>query len=123
MYEFGNCYSYNPKLSDTGKALKAYSEDFRLGIWMTGNRRAQSWTTVEEKLTVYDLKAYVEAILLRLGIDLRSLSMTESEDDLFSSALSLSGASGETLTVYGILRPAVCRSADVEVEVFFAKLN
>lgn len=123
MYEFGNCYSYNPKLSDTGKALKAYSEDFRLGIWMTGDRRAQSWTTPEEKLTVYDLKAYVEAILLRLGIDLRSLSMTESEDDIFSSALSLSGASGETLAVYGILRPAVCRSADVEVEVFFAELN
>ena len=55
FYEFGNCYHYDKLKVESLKLkgldadpLAAYSEEPHLGLWLTGNKAAQSWVRKEE---------------------------------------------------------------------------
>ena len=123
FYEFGNCYYYHAENKKEGEKLAAYSEDFHLGLWLTGNKRGQSWTATDEKSSIYELKAYIENILRRLGFNLRKLVVGEYADDLLSDALTIYSAAGRKLAVYGIVHPKIRKVADIDQEVYFADLN
>ncbi len=123
FYEFGNCYQYHAENKKEGETLAAYSEDYHLGLWITGNKHAQSWTTAEEKSSIYELKAYIENILRRLGLNLQKLIVGEYSDDLYSEAMSIYTKSGKKLAVYGIVHPKIRKIADIDQEVFYADLN
>jgi phenylalanyl-tRNA synthetase beta chain len=123
FYEFGNCYYYNAENKKEGEALSAYSEDFHLGLWLTGNKRAQSWVAAEEKSTVYELKAFVENVFARLGFTMRKLVVGEYANDLLSEALTVYTRSGKQLAVYGIVSPEIRKMMDIDAEVYFADLN
>ena len=43
LFEFGNCYYFNEGKRNPEKVLSAYSEDQRLGLWVTGKRVEGSW--------------------------------------------------------------------------------
>ena len=123
FYEFGNCYYYNAENKKEGETLAAYSEDFHLGMWLTGNKHGQSWTAVDQKASIYELKAYIENILRRLGFNLRKLVTGEYADDLLSEALTVYSPRGNKLAVYGIVHPKIRKVVDIDQEVFFADLN
>jgi len=123
FYEFGNCYYYNAENKKEGEALSAYSEDFHLGLWLTGNKRAQSWVAAEEKSTVYELKAFVENVFARLGFTMRKLVLGEYANDLLNEALTVYTRSGKQLAVYGIVSPKIRKMMDIDAEVYFADLN
>ena len=123
FYEFGNCYYYHAENKKAGETLAAYSEDFHLGIWVTGNKRSSSWTVADEKSSFYELKGYVDAILRRLGFHMHKLVMGEFADDLFSEALTLNSKSGRQLAVYGIVQPAIRKMTDIDAEVYYADIN
>jgi phenylalanyl-tRNA synthetase beta chain len=123
FYEFGNCYYYNAENKKEGEALSAYSEDFHLGLWLTGNKRGQSWVAAEEKSTVYELKAFVENVFARLGFTMRKLVVGEYANDLLSEALTVYTRSGKQLAVYGIVSPKIRKMMDIDAEVYFADLN
>jgi phenylalanyl-tRNA synthetase beta chain len=123
LYEFGNCYYYHPENKTEGKALSAYSEDFHLGMWLTGNKRAQSWVTADEKSTAYELKSYVENIFRRLCFNLRKLVIGDYTDDLLSEALTIYSRQGKQLAVFGIVQSKIRKMVDVEADVYFADLN
>ena len=123
FYEFGNCYYYNAENKKEGEALSAYSEDFHLGLWLTGNKRAQSWVAAEEKSSIYELKAFVENVFARLGFTMRKLVVGEYANDLLSEALTVYTRSGKQLAVYGIVSPKIRKMMDIDAEVYFADLN
>ena len=123
FYEFGNCYYYHAENKKEGETLAAYSEDYHLGLWLTGNKRGQSWTQADEKTSIYELKAYIENIFRRLGFNLRKLVVGEYADDLLSEGLTVYSATGRKLAVYGILHPKIRKVADIDVDVYFADLN
>ena len=123
FYEFGNCYYYNADKKIDGEALAAYSEDFHLAMWLTGNKRAQSWVAADEKSTAYELKAYVENVLARLGFSMRKLVVGEYANDLLSEALTIYTRSGKQLAVFGIVQAKIRKMMDIDPEVFFADLN
>jgi len=123
FYEFGNCYYYHAENKKDGETLAAYSEDFHLGLWLTGNKRSQSWTAADEKSTVFELKAYLENIFRRLGLNLRKLVIAEYSDDLLSEALKVYSPTGKQLAVYGIVHPKIRKTMDVDVEVFYADIH
>ncbi len=101
FYEFGNCYYYNDAKKNTEKPLNAYSEEMHLALWITGNKHPQSWITLEEKTTVFRLKAYVQSILKRLGIKERNIIWGEYADEIFSEALTIHTRSGKKLELLG----------------------
>ena len=123
LYEFGNCYYFHQENRKENETLAAYSEDLHLGIWLTGNKRAQSWTAADEKSTVFELKAYVENILRRLGFNLRKLVVGDYSDDLLGEALCIYSTTGKKLVTYGIVDAKIAKKMDVEAVVYFADLN
>jgi phenylalanyl-tRNA synthetase beta chain len=123
LYEFGNCYYYNAENKKEGETLAAYSEDYHLGMWLTGNKLGPSWTTAEQKSSIYELKAYVENIFIRLGVNVRKLVFGEYADDLLSEALTVYSPRGFKLAVFGVVHPKIRKKMDIDQEVFFADLN
>lgn len=123
LYEFGNCYYYNAGNKNEEDALAPYSEDYRLGIWITGSKHAQSWAVPEQQSSVFELKAYVENILRRLGIKLSNVLQHETSNDLFSQAIALTTRSGKQLALYGNVHPQLAKKLDVEQDVYFAEIS
>ncbi|MDO9633798.1 MAG: phenylalanine--tRNA ligase subunit beta [Paludibacter sp.] len=122
LYEFGNCYQYHAEKKIEGEVLSAYSENFHLGIWITGQKHGQSWAVADQKSSVYELKAYVENILRRMGIQAAKLKVADYEDDLLSEAQIITTHSGKKLAVYGVVHPKVRKRMDVDQDVFYADL-
>ena len=131
FYEFGNCYHYNPQLKQTEQGqqvvetnpLRAYSEEPHLGLWLTGNKTAQSWVRKEEKTTFYQLHAYVNMVLTRLGIDCSQLRTERQQKELFQDGLALKAANNKTIGYIGIVAPKVRQLFDIDQEVFYADLD
>ena len=123
FYEFGNCYYYNSENKKEGETLAAYSEDYHLGLWLTGNKLGQSWTTAEQKSSIYELKAYIENIFVRLGVNVRKLVFGEYADDLLSEAQTVYSPRGYKLAVFGVVHPKIRKTIDIDQEVYFADLN
>lgn len=103
FFEFGNCYYFHEEKRNTEKALAPYTEDYHLSLWVTGNRVSNSWAHTDEQSSVYELKAYVENILIRLGLDLHKLVIGNYTDDLFATALSINTQGGKRLGVFGVV--------------------
>ena len=68
FFEFGNCYQFHPEKKNNEDPIKAYTEDSHLGIWVTGKRVEGSWAHADEASSFYELKAYVDNILARIGV-------------------------------------------------------
>lgn len=123
MYEFGNCYFYDADAS-TEKAITApYSEEKHLGLWLTGNRVSGSWAHPDEKTSVYELKAYVENILARVGVPAKEIVMTQMSNAIFSAALQINNRAGKLLAMVGIISKKVAKKFDIDIEVYYAELN
>jgi phenylalanyl-tRNA synthetase beta chain len=123
FFEFGNCYYFHEERRNAEKILSPYSEDYHLGMWVTGKRVVNSWAHADEKSSVYELKAYVENIFLRLGLDMRSLVVGNLTDDIFASALTVNTRGGKRLAVFGVVCKKILKSFDIDSEVYFADLN
>lgn len=129
FYEFGNCYHYNGELKIKNyeliqnDPLKAYSEEPHLALWITGNKAAQTWVRKEEKTTFYQLRAYVNNILVRLGVDLSKTTVERLENELFSDGLVLKAANGKALGFIGIVARKQLKAFDIDQEVYYADLD
>ncbi len=125
FYEFGNCYHFNASVREGNdeNPLRAYSEEAHLGLWLTGNKAAQSWVRKEEKTSFYQLHAYVNNILTRLGIDINTLILERLDNELFSDGLVLKAANGKATGFIGIVNRKVLKSFDIDQEVFYADLE
>lgn len=123
FFEFGNCYYFHEEKRNTEKALAPYTEDYHLSLWVTGNRVSNSWAHADEQSSVYELKAYVENILIRLGLDLHKLVIGNYTDDLFATALSINTQGGKRLGVFGVVTRKQLKTFDIDNEVYYADLN
>ena len=97
FFEFGNCYDYNKENKKEDQTLGEFSEDYRLALWLCGNRVENNWAHPNEKSSVYELKAYVENILVRLGVNLKKVIFGNLTNDIYDAALSITTQSGKQL--------------------------
>ena len=123
FFEFGNCYYFDGDKKNPEKALAPYSEDYHLGLWVTGKKVSNSWAHPDENSSVYELKAYVENILKRLGLDLHNLVIGNLSDDIFAAALSVHTKGGKRLASFGVVTKKLLKAFDIDNEVYFADLN
>ena len=139
FYEFGNCYHFDKLKVESLKLkgldvepLSAYSEEPHLGLWLTGNKAAQSWVRKEEKTTFYQLRAYVNNILVRLGVDVNKLTLEPAVDpqgdkscgivECFSDGLVLKAQNGKSLGYIAIVARGLLKQFDIDQEVYYADL-
>ncbi|MCE5226164.1 MAG: phenylalanine--tRNA ligase subunit beta [Porphyromonadaceae bacterium] len=123
FYEFGNCYDYDIDKKKEDETLSAFSEDYRLGLWISGNKVSNNWAHPDEKATVYELKAYVVNVLVRLGVNVSKVIFGNLTNDIYSAALSITTVSGRQLGTLGIINKKVCKALDIDTEVYYAELS
>ena len=123
LFEFGNCYYFNEGKRNPEKVLAAYSEDQRLGLWVTGKRVEGSWAHADEASSFYELKAYVMNILVRIGLPMGGLLIENGENDIFSKSIVVKDRNGKVYLELGLVKKALLAAFDIEQEVYYADLN
>ena len=123
LFEFGNCYYFNEGKRNPEKVLAAYSEDQRLGLWVTGKRVEGSWAHADEASSFYELKAYVMNILVRIGLPMGGLLIEGGENDIFSKSIVVKDRNGKVYLELGLVKKALLAAFDIEQEVYYADLN
>ena len=123
FFEFGNCYHFNEEKKNPEKVLAAYSEDYHLGLWVTGKRVTNSWAHPDENSSVYELKAYVENVFARLGLHMHDLVVGNLTDDIYAAGLSVQTRGGKRLATFGIVTKKLLKAFDIDNEVYYADFN
>ncbi len=122
LYEFGNCYSYNSEAAAEEDGLKAYTEEYRLAMAVTGVATPQSWDSKPAKASFFTLRAMAEKVLRRFGLDIYALKAEPTQNDIFSEGLTLS-LNGKVLLEMGVVSAKMRKMCDVKQSVYFLELN
>ncbi len=118
LFEFGKCYHYNAGKRVPEKTLSPYTEENHLGLWVTGQRVEGSWAHPDEPASVYELKAYVWAVLQRLGLNFRDLVKADGKSDLLAKSLAITDRNGRVYVEFGVLKKKLM--PELGQEVFYA---
>ena len=122
LFEVGNCYYFHPEVEQGENPLARYSESYRIGIAVTGLDAAPSWNQKAAKASFYTLRATVEKLLRRFGIDLYTLRGESSQSDLYSDAIAYTQGP-RTVVEMGIVAPEILRRFDLKQPVYFAEID
>ena len=137
LFEFGNCYYFHaekkcadiiPGVSSSRDpevikhVLDAYSEDYHLGLWITGKRVSGSWAHPDEDQTFYVLKAQVMNILQRLGVPFGAIVFKDGQNDLFAKSILIENRGGKVIAQLGIVAKRLQVAFDIPTEVYFADI-
>lgn len=123
FFEFGNCYHYDAERWTAEDPVKAYLQERHLALWVTGKRVEGSWAHPNEDSSFYELKAYVENILARLGVAPGTTVLEKSTNDIFAKALEIKTRGGKTIVEMGIVSRKLLKQADIASEVYYADIN
>ena len=122
LFELGNCYFYNAEVEAGENPLARYSESYRIGITVTGLDATPSWNAKAAKASFYTLRASVEKLLRRFGIDIYTLRSESSKSDLYSDAIAYTQGP-RTVVEMGIVSPEILRRFDIKQAVYFAEID
>ncbi len=121
LYEFGNCYFYKgTELKDN--PASNYWEENHLGLFITGNKEAESWIKKEEATTFYTLKATAENVLKRLGVAIEKTQISETGNELFSEGLTYV-FNNKVVLEMGIVAGKFSKNQGIENPVYYADFN
>ncbi len=111
LFEFGKTYH---KIENT------FPENKHLSLFVTGNQEAESWVNKPQQTSFFMLKAYVEGVLSRLGI--QKLKYASLNNDVFSEGIALV-VGNETLVEIGVVKKTIAKKFDIKPEVLYADFN
>ena len=123
FFEFGNVYTFDPEKQNDNDPMQAYKEQYHAALWLTGKRVEGSWVHVNEDSTFYELSAYVENILRRIGVKPGVIVRKKSENPIFSAGLSIENRGGKLLIEMGIITKKLLKQFGLDNPVYFAELN
>ena len=121
LYEFGYCYFRDPEKNEENPQ-KNYTEELRLGVFLTGNFTRENWTTSAEPVSYYHLKSMVTMVFEKLGIDPGKLEMKEIKNEIYDQALEYYTGKGKVIT-FGKVSGDQLKSFDIRQEVYAAEFN
>ncbi|MBQ6918050.1 MAG: phenylalanine--tRNA ligase subunit beta [Prevotella sp.] len=123
FFEFGNVYTFDPEKANLDDPMQAYKEQYHAALWLTGKRVEGSWAHVNEESNFYELSAYVENILRRIGVKPGMIVRKKSENDIFSAGLTIENRGGKKLIEMGIVTKKLLKQFGLDAPVFYAELN
>ncbi len=123
LYEFGNVYRHDATVDNSAVALAPYSEKQMLALWLTGNNHDASWADATRAVTVFDLKATLENVLVAMGIELGTLVEERVSNALFADAIEYRNRGGKTVAMLAVTDDATLKRLDVDVPVFYAEVD
>jgi phenylalanyl-tRNA synthetase beta chain len=123
LFEAGNCYAFR---SERGKRnpLDKYEEHFNLALFLTGKKHEPNWLSAGNSTGFYELKAFLENVLERLGLANSQFSVNSTEDmtDLYSGCLQYK-LNNLLIAELSIIRQSVLKQFDIKNDVFYAVIN
>lgn len=120
LFEFGKAYTFHKKEGENH--LKQYQEEDKLSLFITGNKNTESWNAKEVKTDFFNIKAYAEMILIRLGLQPDNLTIEENNQDIFRESLSYI-INGKLLLTIGLLSHKVTKKTDIDQDVYYAEFS
>ena len=123
FFEFGNVYTFDPEKANLDDPMQAYKEQYHAALWITGKRVEGSWAHANEESSFYELSAYVENILRRIGVKPGMTVRKKSENDIFSAGLTIENRGGKKLIEMGIITKKLLKQFGLDAPVFYAELN
>ncbi|MBQ4413381.1 MAG: phenylalanine--tRNA ligase subunit beta [Prevotella sp.] len=123
FFEFGNVYTFDPEKANLDDPMQAYKEQYHAALWLTGKRVEGSWAHANEESSFYELSAYVENILRRIGVKPGMIVRKKSENDIFSAGLTIENRGGKKLIEMGIVTKKLLKQFGLDAPVFYAELN
>ena len=123
FFEFGNVYTFDPAKQNDDDPMQAYKEQYHAALWLTGKRVEGSWAHANEDSNFYELSAYVENILRRIGVKPGMIVRKKSENPIFSAGLSIENRGGKLLIEMGIINKKLLKQFDLSAPVYYAELN
>lgn len=112
FFEFGNTYA----VTGEGK----YEETAHLCLYLTGQKRAESWMHKAEPVDFYFLKGYVQNLFRELGI--RGLQWAEVENDALQNGWQIS-VKNKPVVILGAVNSQKLKQFDIKQPVWFADFN
>ena len=123
FFEFGNVYTFSPEKQNDDDPMQAYKEQYHCALFVTGKRVEGSWAHANEDSNYYELSAYVENILRRIGVKSGMLVRKKSENDIFSAGMTIENRGGKTLIEMGIITKKLQKQFGLDNPVYYAELN
>lgn len=120
FYEFGNCYYFSPDKVDG--TLRPYNEEYKIALWVTGDKHLPAWNEKVIRTDFYTLKGYVEHVLERFGIDMYKLNVADAPADIYSDGFVLNSRNGVLLEM-GIISKKMRKAFDISQDVYYAEIN
>lgn len=123
LFEFGNCYFFN---ADKGKRdpLDKYQENFYLAFFITGRKHEPNWVSSGAATGIYELKAYLQNVFTRLGIDQNRIVINPGSGkmDLYTDDL-VYQVNNTVIAELAIIKQTVLKQFDIRNDVFYAVVN
>ena len=123
LFEFGNVYHFDPERKNADNPMAAYKEDYHLALLLTGKRVENSWIHPNEDSSFYELEAYVENILRRIGAQPGMMVRKKTANDIFAAGITVENRGGKKLIEMGVLSKKVLKEADINVPVYYAEMS
>ena len=123
FFEFGNVYTFSPEKQNEDDPMQAYKEQYHAALWVTGKRVEGSWAHQNEDSSFYELSAYVENILCRIGLKPGMTVRKKTENDIFSAGLTIENRGGKILVEMGVITKKLQKQFGLDNPVYFAELN
>lgn len=123
FFEFGNVYTFDPEKENLDDPMQAYKEQYHAALWITGKRVEGSWAHANEESSFYELSAYVDNILRRIGVKPGMIVRKKSDSDIFSAGLTIENRGGKKLIEMGIIAKKLQKQFGLDAPVFYAELN
>lgn len=125
LFEFGKSYHPIGKPTDqpNGDVTQYFSEPQHLALFLTGGRWPESWRIAQKPAPhadFYTLKAHVENLLKRMGVN--GWQQSEADPEVFLYGLRYHRGT-QNLVSFGKVQPALAKAVDVKSEVFFADID
>ncbi|MBQ3635814.1 MAG: phenylalanine--tRNA ligase subunit beta [Bacteroidales bacterium] len=121
LFELGNVQSKKPG-ADAGKDT-TYVEEYHISMVQSGLKAEPNWNTTATPVSLFDLKADVEALLRKLGIAPAAISEESISDDMFETGIKIAFNGGKQIGRYGLLRSSLAAAFDVNAPVYYAEFD
>ena len=121
LFEFGN--TYFKRGVESQNSLDKYQEEYKLSLFVTGNKESENWNTPGAKTSFFLLKTYTESILAKLGFSLDKLRVESYKTDLIDEGLVYQRGDGKTIVEVGFVHPKLLKQFDIENDVFWANFD
>jgi phenylalanyl-tRNA synthetase beta chain len=103
--------------------VEKYHEEMHLALFLTGNKYAENWVAKETPSSFFQLKMFVEQILLKLGFLIDKLRIDHVSNDIFEEGLAYRRGDGKTLVEMGFVHPKRLQENDIQPPVYYADIQ